>query len=216
MLTVEAQQGNLESFNQLVLVYQDSVFNVAVRILGDADLAADATQEAFFSAFRSMNSYRGGSFKAWLMRIVTNACYDELRWQKRHPTLPLEPNNADDDEIETPRWLADSWMLPEAVFEAAEREHTIQHCLDALPIAFRTVVVLVDVMGMGYSEAAGIVRVPLGTVKSRLARARLRLQRSLLGYVDLRWKSASPQHWVCPALRENLERSVTQRNVQVQ
>jgi len=87
----DAQAGNLEAFNTLILHYQDSIYNTALRILGDEDLAADSTQEAFISAFKSISSFRGGSFKAWLMRTVTNACYDELRRQKRRPTTPLEP-----------------------------------------------------------------------------------------------------------------------------
>ena len=91
----DAQQGNLDAFNTLILHYQDSVYNTALRILGDEDQAADAAQEAFISAFKSIVSFRGGSFKAWLMRTVTNACYDELRRQKRRPTTPLEPD-ADD------------------------------------------------------------------------------------------------------------------------
>jgi RNA polymerase sigma-70 factor, ECF subfamily len=181
-LILETQQGDLDSFNQLVLDYQDSLFNYALHILGDTELAADATQEAFVSAFRSINSFRGSSFKAWLIRIVTNACYDELRRQKRRPTVPLELNNDDGEEMETPRWLADSSMLPEEKLESTELQHAIQHCLDALPIKFRTVVVLVDVQGMNYSEAASAERVPLGTIKSRLARARHFLRGSLQGY----------------------------------
>ena len=177
--------GDLDSFNHLLLAYQDSLFNIALHILGDDELACDATQEAFISAFRNIKSYRGSSFKAWLMRIVTNTCYDELRRQKRHPTLPLEPNHDDGEEIETPRWLADSSMLPEEKSEAAELERAIQHCLDALPIDFRTVVVLVDIQGMDYREVAHAVRVPLGTVKSRLARARLRMRESLQGFGEL-------------------------------
>ena len=183
-LIQKTQHGDLDSFNHLALTYQDSLFNIALRILGNDELAADATQEAFLSAFRSINNYRGGSFKAWLMRIVTNVCYDELRRQKRHPTVPLEPIN-DEEEIETPRWLADSSMSPEVKLEAAELEHAIQHCLDALPIDFRTVVVLVDVLGMNYSEVASAARVPLGTVKSRLARARLHLRGGLQGYREV-------------------------------
>jgi RNA polymerase sigma-70 factor (ECF subfamily) len=181
----DAQHGDLDAFNRLVLAYQDSLFNTALRILGDDDRAADATQEAFISAFRSINSFRGGSFKAWLMRTVTNACYDELRRQKRRPTVPLEPTNDDDEEMETPRWLADSSMSPEQKFEAAELEHAIQHCLEALPADFRAVVVLADIQGMDYSEVAQAARVPLGTIKSRLARARLRLRECLQGFWEL-------------------------------
>ena len=180
-----AQHGDLDSFNTLVLHYQDMVFHTALRILGDEDLAADASQEAFISAFRSINSFRGGSFKAWLMRTVTNACYDELRRQKRRPTTPLEPDTPDGEEMDSPRWLADTNMTPAEKSEADELEHAIQHCLDALPTEFRTVVVLADIQGMDYSEVAISVRVPLGTIKSRLARARLRLRECLRGYEEL-------------------------------
>lgn len=181
----DAQAGNLDAFNALVLHYQDSVFNTALRILGDEDIAADATQEAFLSAFRSIASFRGGSFKAWLMRTVTNACYDELRRQKRRPTTPLEPENDDGEEMDSPRWLADPNMSPEQKAEADEVEHAIQHCLDNLPVEFKTVVVMADIQGMDYSEVAIAVRVPLGTIKSRLARARLRLRECLRGFAEL-------------------------------
>ena len=180
-----AQHGDLEAFNRLVLAYQDALYNTALRILGDGALAADATQEAFISAFRGLNGYRGGSFKAWLMRTVTNACYDELRRQKRRPSVPLEPANDDDEEIESPRWLADGSMSVEEKFEAEELEHAIQHCLEDLPADFRTVVVLADIQGMDYAEVAVAARVPLGTIKSRLARARLRLRECLQGFWEL-------------------------------
>jgi RNA polymerase sigma-70 factor, ECF subfamily len=181
----DAQHGDLDAFNRLVLAYQDALYNTALRILGDEALAADATQEAFISAFRSLNSYRGGSFKAWLLRTVTNACYDELRRQKRRPSVPLEPSNDDDEEIESPRWLADGSMSPEERFEADELEHAIQHCLEDLPVDFRAVVVLADIQGMDYAEVAVAARVPLGTIKSRLARARLRLRECLQGFGEL-------------------------------
>jgi RNA polymerase sigma-70 factor (ECF subfamily) len=180
-----AQHGDLDAFNRLVLAYQDNVFNTALRILGDEDLASDASQEAFISAFRGLNGYRGGSFRAWLLRTVTNACYDELRRRKRRPSIPLEPVNDDDEEIETPRWLADTSMSPEQQVETDELEHAIQHCLEGLPFEFRTVVVLADIQGLDYVEVAAAVRTPLGTVKSRLARARLRLRECLQGFGEL-------------------------------
>jgi RNA polymerase sigma-70 factor (ECF subfamily) len=184
-LVQSVQNGDLDSFNTLVLHYQDRVFNTALRILGDEDTAQDAAQEAFISAFRSISSFRGGSFKAWLLRTVTNACYDELRRQKRRPTTPLEPETNDGDEMDSPRWLADPDMTPAEKSEADELEHAIQHCLDALPTEFRTVVVLADVQGMDYSEVAIASKVPLGTIKSRLARARLRLRECLRGFEEL-------------------------------
>ena len=180
-----AQNGDLDSFNTLILHYQDSVFHTALRILGDEDLAEDAAQEAFISAFRSIATFRGGSFKAWLMRTVTNACYDELRRQKRRPTTPLEPETSDGEEMDSPKWLADPNMTPAERSEADELEHAVQHCLDALPMEFRTVVVMADIQGMDYSEVATASKVPLGTIKSRLARARLRLRECLRGFEEL-------------------------------
>jgi len=180
-----AQQGDLDAFNTLILNYQNVVFNAAVRILGDEDMAQDAAQEAFISAFQNVKSFRGGSFKAWIMRVVTNACLDELRRQKRRPTTPLEPENSDGEEIDSPKWMADPGMTPAQRAEADELEHAIQHCLNALPTEFRTAVVLADVQGMDYAEVAETIRVPLGTIKSRIARARLRLRECLRSFEEL-------------------------------
>ncbi len=184
-LILDAQRGDLDAFNTLVLSHQDSLFNAALRILGDQDLAADATQEAFLSAFRGLSTFRGGSFKAWLLRTVTNACYDELRRSKRRPTTPLEPEGHDGADVESPRWLADPELSPEQQAEAAELEHAIQHCLENLPLEFRTVVVMADLQGLDYAEVALAVRAPLGTIKSRLARARLRLRECLHDFEEL-------------------------------
>ncbi len=181
----DAQGGSLDAFNSLVLAYQDSVFNTALRILGDDDQAADASQEAFISAFKNITSFRGGSFKAWLLRTVTNACYDELRRKKRRPTVALEPETSDGEDMETPRWLADPGLSPEQEAEADDVEHAIQHCLDNLPAEFRSVVVLADIQGLDYVEVAASVKVPVGTIKSRLARARLRLRDCLRGFEEL-------------------------------
>lgn len=185
-LIESAQQGRLESFNQLVLVYQEMVFNTAYRILGDEASAEDATQITFINAYRNIKRFRGGSFKAWLLRTVTNACYDEFRRQKRRPTTPLEPVNQDnDEELDSPFWLADDTPSPEEALEAKEIERTVQNCIQALPDEFRTVVILVDIQGLDYSEASSVVGKPLGTVKSRLARARLRLRDCLKNLMEL-------------------------------
>ena len=152
---------------------------------GDEFFAADAAQEAFISAFKSIKSFRGGSFKGWLMRIVTNACYDELRRKKRRPTTPLEPETDDGEEMASPRWLADPNMTPAQQAEADELEHAIQHCINNLPLEFKTVMVMADLQGLDYSEVASAVRVPLGTVKSRLARARLRMRECLRSFEEL-------------------------------
>ncbi|RME83852.1 MAG: sigma-70 family RNA polymerase sigma factor, partial [Caldilineae bacterium] len=89
-LVQQAKAGDLRAFNQLVYHYQSLAYNVAYRILSDSDAAADATQDAFLSAYKALDSFRGGSFKAWILRIVTNACYDELRRRKRRPATSLD------------------------------------------------------------------------------------------------------------------------------
>ncbi len=181
----EAVKGDLDAFNRLVLTYQDAVYNQGLRLLGDHAAAADASQDAFLSAYRNLRTYRGGSFKAWLLKIVTNLCYDDLRRKKRRPVISLEPQDEEGEEVESPRWAIDPGERPEEALERVELERAIQHCLDNLPVEFRAVVVLVDVQGLDYSEAAQSMGKPVGTVKSRLARARLRMQDCLRGFREL-------------------------------
>lgn len=173
-----AKRGDLDAFNRLVIEYQGLAFNLAYRIMGDAPQAEDAAQEAFISAFRALRRFRGGSFRAWLMRIVTNACYDELRRQKRRPAASLDGLSEERDDL-----LEDSQDLfhasiphPEQETARGELREAIERCLEALANEFRIVAVLVDVQGYDYREAAKVVDVPVGTIKSRLARARGRLR----------------------------------------
>jgi RNA polymerase sigma-70 factor (ECF subfamily) len=184
-LIEQAREGDLDAFNHLVIAYQDMVFSLAARMLGDDDAASDVTQTAFLSAYRSLNTFRGGSFRAWVMRMATNACYDELRRRKRHPAVSLEPVNEEDEEIESPAWLADDAVTPEGALEQAELEEALEACLQALPEDFRAVVVMVDIEGLDYQEAALSCGAPLGTVKSRLARARLKMRDCLRKYWEL-------------------------------
>jgi RNA polymerase sigma-70 factor (ECF subfamily) len=184
-LIKDALKGDLDAFNRLVLAYQDMLYYQAYRMMGEAQAAEDVTQEAFISAFKKLRQYRGGSFKSWLLRIVTNACYDELRRRKRRPTSPLEPLNDYEEEIESPRWMTDPSESPEEAAERAELSRALQDCLDELPPDFRAVVVLVDVQGLDYSETAEAIGTPLGTIKSRLARARSRLRECLRGFWEL-------------------------------
>lgn len=186
MLASAAKEGDINAFNRLVLTYQDMVYNLAYRILSSPDLAEDAAQNAFIAAYNHLDSYRGGSFKSWLLRIVTNQCYDELRRQKRQPIVPLEPVSSEgDEEIESPAWLMDDSPSPEDAMEISDLEAAIQHCLEDLPDDFRMIVVMVDVEGFDYKEVSQTIRRPLGTVKSRLARARLRMQECLQGFKEL-------------------------------
>jgi RNA polymerase sigma-70 factor (ECF subfamily) len=184
-LIKEALEGDLTAFNTLVLHYQDMVYNVAYRIMGEHDASGDATQEAFISAYQKLDQYRGGSFKSWLLRIVSNACYDELRRRQRQPVTPLKPELDDGETLETPYWIEDDTPNPEEQTEEAELQAAIQHCINELDEKFRTILVLVDVEGLDYETAADAVGSPLGTVKSRLARARDRVQECLQGFREL-------------------------------
>jgi RNA polymerase sigma-70 factor (ECF subfamily) len=185
-LIQSAQRGDLDAFNRLVLLYQDMAYNLAYRMLSDPAGAEDATQTAFLSAYRNLSSYRGGSFRAWVLRMVTNTCYDELRRQQRHPTTALEPiDEQDDEEIESPRWLADDSPSPEQELESTELNDAVQSCLRNLPDDFKAVIVMVDIEGLDYQEVSTAINKPLGTVKSRVARARMRLRECLQQYGEL-------------------------------
>jgi RNA polymerase sigma-70 factor (ECF subfamily) len=187
VLIKEAQRGNLDSFNRLVLHYQSLVFNVAYRIMGEPDSSADATQEAFISAFKHLKSFRGGSFRSWLLRIVTNACYDELRRRKRRPSTSLEElmEFSDGHDSQEPDTLGSHITSPETETESIELSTAIQDCINRLSAEFKMVVVLVDIQGYDYQEVSDVIERPIGTVKSRLARARLKLRDCLQRYREL-------------------------------
>ncbi|MDI7274858.1 MAG: sigma-70 family RNA polymerase sigma factor [Anaerolineae bacterium] len=172
-LLASARAGNLGAFNTLIHTYQDMAYNVAYRVLGQPDAAADATQDAFLAAYRALPAFRGGCFKVWLLRIVTNSCYDQLRLRKRRPQTSL------DDMVEDPDYaaaLADRGEGPEEVILREELAQALQAGIAKLPADQRVVLVLSDVQGLSYDEIAEATGVTLGTVKSRLSRARARLR----------------------------------------
>ncbi len=170
-----AKRGDLAAFNQLVLMYQGQAYNVAYRLLGDPDAAADATQDAFLKAYQRLHQLRGGSFRAWLLRIVTNTCYDMLRKQKRRPTQSLEPQSDEEESDRLPRWQSDA-ESPEDIVLRREIHWAVQEGLATLSPEHRAIVVLSDIEGLSYEEIAQVLNIPLGTVKSRLSRARARLR----------------------------------------
>jgi RNA polymerase sigma-70 factor (ECF subfamily) len=184
-LIKDTLEGDLNAFNTLVLHYQDMAYNVAYRIMGEHGAAGDASQEAFISAYQKLDQYRGGSFKAWLLRIVSNACYDELRRRQRQPVTPLKPEMDDGELIEDPFWIEDDTPSPEERMEESELQSVIQKCINNLDDKFKIVLVLVDVEGLDYETAADAIDSPLGTVKSRLARARERVQECLQKFREL-------------------------------
>ena len=184
-LVVAAQKGDLEAFNQLVLAYQDRIFNMAVRILGDEESAEDITQNTFLAAYLNLSRFRNGSFRSWLYRIATNLCYDEHRHHKRYSTLSIENKDLAEERLLPLNDFSGSSEMPEVEVERREIEQVIQAALDQLDADQRTVVVLVDQQQLEYQETAQILKIPIGTVKSRLARARLRLKKLLSNNGDV-------------------------------
>ncbi len=178
-----AQRGNLDAFNELILHYQAQVFNVAWHMLQDEASADDATQEAFISAYRALATFHGGSFRAWLVRIAINACYDELRRRKRRPAVSWEDFGELDDEANP--HLADGGELPEEAFQRGELRALLERTLAQLPTDQRMTLWLVDHVGLSYDEVAAALHTQLGTVKSRLARARLKMRTLLQQHQEL-------------------------------
>jgi RNA polymerase sigma-70 factor (ECF subfamily) len=182
-LIEKAQRGDLDAFNVLVLQYQDAAYSVALRIMGDPHRAADATQEAFITAFRRLETYRGGNFKSWMLRITTNQCYDELRSLKRRPATSMQ-DLPDADADDGPA-LPDDSDSPEEVAEKHELNRAIAQCIQDLGDDQRVVLVMSDVEGMSYQEVAEITGANLGTIKSRLSRARAAVRDCLQAVQEL-------------------------------
>jgi RNA polymerase sigma factor (sigma-70 family) len=181
-LIKQAKRGDVVAFNRLVLEYQQVVYNVAYRIMGEPQAAEDATQDAFISAYQSLNRFRGGNFRAWLLRIVTNGCYDKLRRRKRRPQSSLDELT---DANESFAFLRSPNEGPESHQQRMELLQAIERCLEELPDDQRITAVLCDIEGHNYKEISQITSVSLGTVKSRISRARTRLRDCLQGFAEL-------------------------------
>jgi RNA polymerase sigma-70 factor (ECF subfamily) len=174
ILIERARSGDLDAFNDLVVLYQDSLFALVVRMVPDRDQASDAVQEAFFSAYRNLAGFRGGSVKSWLNRICVNAAMDTQRARKRRPVQPYP-------ELEDESWQPPAGIEadPERIAVHAERSRALAEAMTHITDDQRTAIVLYDVEGYDYGEIADMTGVSLGTVKSRIHRGRLAL-RSLL------------------------------------
>lgn len=179
-LITAAQRGNVDDFNALVRMYETRVYTLCYRMLGDGDSAADAAQDAFISAFRNIKRFRGGSFRSWMLRIATNTCYDVLRARKRRPTTSLDIDE-DEEDVGSPLQIADPSESPDDTAMRHELASAIQDGLEKLPEDQRIVLILSDVQGFAYEEIAEVTDTNLGTVKSRLSRARSRLRTILKG-----------------------------------
>ncbi len=178
-----AQRGGLDAFNTLVLSHQDSVYSVAYRIMGESAGAADAAQNTFITAFKRLDTYHGGSFRAWLLRIATNLCYDELRRLKRRPATSIE--ELPDAEADDGPALPDPGDTPEQVATRRELQQAIADCIRTLGDDQRAVLVMSDVEEMDYQEIADVTGANLGTVKSRLSRARAAVRDCLRAVQEL-------------------------------
>lgn len=160
-LLARVLDGDHEAFDQIMRSHEDRVFAVCLRILGNREHALDATQETFLTVFRKAGQFKGNAaLGTWIYRIAVNTCYDQLRKQKRRRTDPM-PDHVDPHD-----------RSAEDALEAASLRPEIQRALDAIPEDFRVAVVLSDIEGLGLVDIAEILRIPVGTVKSRVFRGR--------------------------------------------
>jgi len=210
VLVGHVQRGQLDAYNLLVLRHQATAFNVAYRILGDTGSAADATQDAFLKAYQRAHQFRGNgsSFKGWLLRIVVNTCYDVLRSERRRSANSVSI----DEEEDASEWhdaLRDPAARPDELVLQKELEEQLQAAIGRLPVDQRAILVLSDVEGYQYHEIAEMLGVPIGTVKSRLSRARSRVRDIILREREEaphREPSARPRPGVTGALAEVSQR----------
>ena len=180
ILLERARSGDLGAFNDLVECYQDHLFALVARMVPDRDQADDAVQEAFFSAYRNMHGFRGGSVRSWLSRIAVNAAMDTQRARKRRPVQPYP-------ELEDESWQppAGADADPERTAVHAERTRMLASALATITPDQRAAIVLFDVEGYDYAEIAEMTGVSLGTVKSRIHRGRLALRARLEDRMEL-------------------------------
>jgi RNA polymerase sigma-70 factor (ECF subfamily) len=180
-LVAKGQRGDRAAFNRLVERHQSGAYALALRMVGDAEAAADITQDAFFAAYRALATFKGGSFRAWLYRIVSNGCFDHFRTQARRPTTSLEAALGDERDGESPgvgsgsrlpSALIDASWDPEGIALRAEQIEQIEAALQKLAPEQRLALILSDIQGLPYEEIARVTHASLGTVKSRIARAR--------------------------------------------
>lgn len=176
-LVVRACGGELESFNVLVRRYERRVYGLCLGMLRSSAAAEDAVQDAMISAWRALDSYRGGNFSAWLLKIAGNRCRDELRRRKRRPTDSLDQQIEEQGDAWSP---LDDAALPEEAALNSETARVLLAALEQLPGDQRTAVLLADVNELSYREIADVMDTSIGTVKSRINRGRARLRQILL------------------------------------
>lgn len=166
--------GDVNAFETLVKEYEKNVYNLALRMTGNSEDAADMSQEAFIKAYNSLSSFRGDSkFSVWLYRIVSNVCLDYLRSRTRKPTVSLSTENDDGEEVELD--IADESQSPELLLDRSLTRDAVRRGLAALPPDHREILLLREIQGLSYEEIAAALGLEAGTVKSRIFRARKKL-----------------------------------------
>ena len=171
-------RGNVNDFEKLVTAYEKNVYNIALKMVGDPDDAADMTQETFIKAYRALSGFRGDSkFSSWLYRIASNVCLDFLRSRSRHPQVSL--STVDEDDRATFE-LPDMRQNPEEQLMKKLGMEAVRRGLEQLPEQQRQILVLRELGGLSYAELAQTLGLEEGTVKSRIFRARKRLCALLL------------------------------------
>ena len=166
--------GDVNAFETLVKEYEKNVYNLALRMTGNSEDAADMSQEAFIKAYNSLSSFRGDSkFSVWLYRIVSNVCLDYLRSRTRKPTVSLSTENDDGEEVELD--IADESQSPELLLDRSLTRDAVRRGLAALPPDHREILLLREIQGLSYEEIAAALDLEAGTVKSRIFRARKKL-----------------------------------------
>ena len=167
-------QGDVNAFEKLVTEYEKAVYAIAQRMTGNPEDAADMTQETFIKAYNSLGSFRGDSkFSVWLYRIANNVCLDFLRSRSRKPTVSLSVE--DDEGEESQLDVADESQSPELLLERGLTRDAVRRGLDTLPPDYRQILLLREIQGLSYEEISSALGIDLGTVKSRIFRARKKL-----------------------------------------
>lgn len=189
-LITRSQQGDISAFNQLVLQYQQLVYTVALRMLGNPETAADVTQDTFISAMRAIQTFRAGSsFRAWLLRIASNQACDQWRRAHRHLQESLDKLTDEEEahtiDVHSSLIATGSEVNPEESLLTHELQEVIQQGLQTLPLEQRVAVILCDIQGLPYEEIAATTQTTMGTVRSRIARGRARLRDYLYQHREL-------------------------------
>jgi RNA polymerase sigma-70 factor (ECF subfamily) len=180
-----ARAGNLSAFNELVLAHQDSLYWWILSLVEDHAIAEDITQVTFITAYEKLVTFRDGSFRSWLYKIARNLSIDELRRMKRRRTVRLDTTPDEEDDRDLYVTIPNHTLLPEEAVIQAEQAETVNRLLNALPKNYSQILRLVDMDGLDYQDVADLLHLPMGTVKSRLARARQKFRESILKNIHL-------------------------------